>query len=147
MLSTYKKYYSAALDACVKEIEQYKNEEDLWKIIPGTLNSGGNLALHLIGNLKYFFGTVLGNTGYVRNRDAEFALKNIPAQQVIAQLKEAKDVVLQVLENLTISDFEKDYPTNVQNIEGSIGNMILRLVTHLNYHLGQINYHRRIITT
>lgn len=143
---SFNKFYSDALDATIKEVEQYQNENDLWKIIPGTLNCGGNLVLHIAGNLKYFFGTVLGDTGYIRNRDNEFSLKDIPKEELIKQITEAKQVVQSVITNLSEADLQKDYPPNERQQGGSTGNQVIRLLGHLNYHLGQLNYHRRIIT-
>ena len=59
------------------EISSYSDEAKMWVIEKNIKNSGGNLCLHLIGNLKQFIGNVLGNRPYQRNRDAEFSLKNI----------------------------------------------------------------------
>ena len=67
----------------------YKNEEDVWKIKEGISNSAGNLTLHLLGNLNHFIGATLGNTGYVRERDKEFSLKNIPRIQLVEDLKKS----------------------------------------------------------
>jgi Protein of unknown function (DUF1572) len=85
-----------------KEIELYQDESQLWEILDGTSNSGGNLALHLIGNLNTYFGTNLGNTGYVRNREAEFADKNIPKKILLKSIEEVNQVVSKVLSTLTI---------------------------------------------
>ncbi|MBC8173276.1 MAG: DinB superfamily protein, partial [Chitinophagales bacterium] len=63
------KFYGDAIDAAVNELKQYSTEDNIWKVPPGINNSAGNLALHLAGNLNYFFGTLLGQTGYVRDRD------------------------------------------------------------------------------
>ncbi len=60
------------------EIESYQDESNLWRIEKNIANSAGNLCLHLVGNLNAYIGATLGQTGYVRDRDAEFTLKNIP---------------------------------------------------------------------
>jgi len=69
--------------ALVRELEGFKRElalfpddETIWKTAPGITNSAANLGLHLAGNLQYFIGSVLGATGYVRNREAEFGRRS-----------------------------------------------------------------------
>ena len=127
------------------EISSYENEKDLWIIGKEIKNSGGNLCLHLIGNLKQFIGKVLGNFEYARNRDAEFGSKYVPRKEILNELEETKEIVIASLKKLEESDFEKIYPVNVFNKEMTTGFFLISLAAHLNYHLGQINYHRRII--
>lgn len=128
------------------EIEQYKNEDNLWLIEKEISNSTGNLCLHLIGNLNTFIGGELGKTGYVRDRPLEFSQKNIPRTELIQKIEETIEVVKQAIGNLNASDLDKDYPL-VKVVEGgsSIGFMLIHLLGHLTYHLGQINYHRRLL--
>jgi len=123
------------------ELSAYENEEKLWVVTAGINNSGGNLALHLIGNLNHFIGATLGNTGYVRNRDAEFALKNIPRADILADIDKTKDVVTKTLIGLTDEQLEEIYPTQQKDV----AYFLVHLATHLSYHLGQINYHRRLV--
>jgi len=128
------------------EIEQYKNESNLWLTEKSISNSAGNLCLHLIGNLNTFIGGELGNTGYVRDRPLEFSQKNVPRIELIQKIEETIEVVKQAIGNLNASDLDKDYPL-VKVVEGgsSIGFMLIHLLGHLTYHLGQINYHRRLL--
>jgi hypothetical protein len=70
------------LNKLLQEINLYKDENSLWQIKEGIGNSGGNLCLHLMGNLNHFMGAVLGGTGYVREREKEFSLKNIPKNTI-----------------------------------------------------------------
>jgi hypothetical protein len=128
-----------------KEIESYDDENKLWIIGEGTSNSAGNLCLHLIGNLNHFIGATLGNTGYVRNRDDEFSLKNIPRKELLNNIDKTIGVVKTSLGNLSEKDFEKDFPLDKHGKFVTTNFMLLHLVTHFNYHLGQINYHRRLI--
>jgi hypothetical protein len=60
------------------EIETYQHEPALWRTAPGISNSAGNLCLHLLGNLNTYIGAGLAHTGYVRNRDWEFAAPYVP---------------------------------------------------------------------
>lgn len=127
------------------EIEGYTDENKLWIIKEGISNSGGNLCLHIIGNLKHFIGATLGNSGYVRHRDDEFALKNIPRSELLKQLDETIVVVNKTLTGLTEKDLTKNFPLEKHGKVVTTGHMLLHLLTHLNYHLGQVNYHRRLV--
>jgi uncharacterized damage-inducible protein DinB len=127
------------------EIESYSNEADLWKTSEGISNSGGNLCQHLTGNLQHFFGAVLGGTGYARNRDAEFASKGTTKADLLADIDAAEKSVKETLEKLSDEDFAKTYPIEVFGQPMTTGYFLTHLATHLNYHLGQINYHRRLL--
>jgi len=141
-----KELFQRDLEKLTSEIEAYKNEDDLWKIAPGISNSAGNLALHLIGNLKHFLGAVLGKNGYVRNRDGEFNDKGIPKQQLISDLKETQAIVSGVINHLSNDDLEATYPVEVFGKPMKTGYFLIHLYGHLNYHLGQVNYHRRLLS-
>ena len=127
-----------------EEISLYTNENNLWKTEKQISNSGGNLALHLIGNLNHFIGATLGNTGYVRERDNEFSDKNIPVQKILDNIDATIIVVKNTLSNLTAEDFEKVFPLEKHGQIVKTDFMLLHLLAHLEYHLGQINYHRRL---
>lgn len=127
------------------EISLYKDENSLWIVEKEINNSAGNLCLHLIGNLNHFIGAILGKSGYVRNRENEFAAKNIPAKDLITEIESTIKIVTGVLENLSAEDFEKDFPVEFQSKVVKINFILVHLLTHFNYHLGQINYHRRLI--
>ena len=135
--------YERDLDKLRTEVTSYENEEDLWKASDGISNSAGNLCLHLTGNLKHFFGAVLGETGYVRDRDAEFADKDVSRTEMIADIDATKNVVLSTIAGLTEEDLDKPYPIEVFGHPMTTGYFLTHLATHFNYHLGQINYHRR----
>lgn len=127
------------------ELESYKDESNLWRIEMNIANSGGNLCLHLIGNLNTYIGAILGQTGYVRDRDAEFSLKNISRKELLQKIEETILVVDQVLPTLTPEQLEREYPIIVLKEPTSTEFFLVHLATHLTYHLGQINYHRRFI--
>jgi uncharacterized damage-inducible protein DinB len=127
------------------EIELYKAEENIWLIKDGIGNSSGNLCLHLIGNLSHFIGAMLGNTGYVRHREDEFSLKNIPRQDLVTNIENCRLIVKNTLAKLTAADLEKEFPQQVFEKSITTEMMLMHLTTHLTYHLGQINYHRRLL--
>ena len=138
-------FFERDLDKIITEISLFENENDIWKIKEGILNSAGNLALHIIGNLNHFIGTTLGNTGYVRNRDEEFSLKDIPRETLIADINDLKETVKNTLSKLSSSDLQNDFPIKIRDEVFSTQNMLVFLLAHLNYHLGQINYLRRMM--
>jgi uncharacterized damage-inducible protein DinB len=127
------------------EIELYKDESKIWEILDGTSNSGGNLALHLVGNLNTYIGKNLGNTGYIRNREAEFFSKNIPKETLLKAILNVKDVVSNILQNLTEEQMKGIFPEEVLDYEMTTEYFLIHLHGHLTYHTGQINYHRRLI--
>lgn len=128
------------------EIEAYENEGDLWSVEGEIPNSAGNLCLHLAGNLRHFFGAILGGTGYMRDRDAEFASKFVPRAQLVEEVEAATSDVRSVLEKITDEDLQKNYPIEVFGKPMTTEFFVVHLATHLNYHLGQINYHRRFLS-
>ena len=120
-------------------------EEDLW-LTPGSIkNSPGNLCLHVCGNLKHFIGAVLGDTKYIRQREKEFSLRNVPKNDLLKNIEETKSIVLKTISDLDDNRLSNRYPINVFEAEMSTDYFLIHLSSHLNYHLGQINYLRRII--
>src|SRR4051812_44730232 len=129
-----------------QEIEAYQDESILWQTMTGITNSAGNLCLHLLGNLNNFIGAKLGNTGYIRNREQEFSLKNIPKSTLLKEIDNVNEIVGDTLDSLSEVELSYNYPENVLGPPMSTGYFLVHLYGHLNYHLGQINYHRRILT-
>jgi len=133
------------LNKLKEEIELYSKEENLWIIDQNISNSAGNLSLHLIGNLKTYIGAELGDTGYIRERELEFSLKNISRTELLKAIDETKAIVNQALEKLTETDLQKEY-TLIKNYPfKTTYHLLIHLTVHLGYHLGQINYHRRLL--
>jgi uncharacterized damage-inducible protein DinB len=137
--------FSRDIELVKQEILAYTAENLLWKTAGNISNPPGNLALHLAGNLQHFIGAQLGNSGYIRQRDLEFSEKNIPREIIIEKLDKAKSIVVATLATLTEEDLRKEYPLMVSGKTESTEYFLVHLVAHLNYHLGQINYHRRLV--
>ncbi|WP_020596361.1 DinB family protein [Spirosoma panaciterrae] len=128
-----------------QEISLYKDERNLWLVEEHIANSAGNLCLHLIGNLNTYIGAEFGKTGYVRHRDLEFSLKDIPRTELLAKIDETMAVVEKGLSNVTEAQLAEEYPMLVFERPTSTEYFLVHLTTHLTYHLGQINYHRRLL--
>ena len=139
--------YQRNLNKLKEELNAYSDESKMWLIQDGISNSAGNLTLHLVGNLNHFIGAVLGNTGYVRERDKEFSLKNIPRHQILLSIDTTIAVIQFTLSKMTEADLDKPFPEDLPMLkdDNSTRFMLIHLVAHLAYHLGQINYHRRLI--
>jgi uncharacterized damage-inducible protein DinB len=139
------KLISRDLNGIIDEINQYKDESCLWKTEGLVTNSAGNISLHVISNLNHFIGAILGESGYVRNRELEFSLKNIPKAELIKDLKATIVIVEKTLTNLSTEDLQADYKLQVFNAPMTTEYFLVHLSSHLAYHLGQINYHRRLL--
>lgn len=133
------------LEKLKNEISLYKEENNIWVIKGEVINSAGNLCLHLIGNLNHFIGASLGNSGYIRQRDLEFSSKNIPRAELIAEVEKTSLVVSSVLNKMDDDLLRKKFPIELLGKSVTTEFLLIHLLTHLNYHLGQINYHRRLI--
>lgn len=137
--------YKRDLNTLKTEIKAYQKEENIWKTDKNISNSAGNLCLHLIGNLNHFIGAQLGNTGYIRHREFEFSLKDIPQAELTEKIEATATMIDTVLSQLSDEDLKKEYPLVVFEDKMTTGYFLIHLVTHLDYHLGQINYHRRLL--
>lgn len=145
MIETLKALFTRDLERLRKEIELYHNEHNLWIIDADITNSGGNLCLHLIGNLNTYIGNEIGKTGYIRDRPLEFSVKDIPQQELLKKIDETILVVNRSLDKLSEEELQNEYPIIVLDKATSYEYFLVHLTTHLGYHLGQINYHRRLL--
>jgi uncharacterized damage-inducible protein DinB len=139
-------FFLRDIAALERELELYPDDSSVWQNVVGLPNSAGNLVLHLAGSLQHFFGAILGNTGYVRNRDAEFSKRDIPRNELRTELAAARQGVIAGFEQLTDQRLEQSFPARITDAELSTRLTILQFITHLAYHLGQLDYHRRMVT-
>ncbi len=146
IIETLRSLYERDLNKLKTEIENYKDESAMWQVSGEIPNSAGNLCLHLIGNLKYFIGAELGGSGYMRQRDLEFSTNGTPRAELLKGVDETLADVLAGLDKVTPEQLEQDYSIVVFADKGPMttGYFLIHLATHLGYHLGQINYHRRL---
>lgn len=128
-----------------KEMSAYNNEKDLWLMAGEIPNSAGTLCLHLCGNLQHYIGAMLGNSGYVRQRDAEFSTRDVPVAELQLLIDTTMDVVSTTLSELDTNALAENYPEEVFGTPMSKEYFLIHLSAHLGYHLGQINYHRRLL--
>jgi uncharacterized damage-inducible protein DinB len=134
------------LEALGEEIRLYPNEADMWKCPPGIANSTGTLVLHMAGNLRLYVGAQLGGVEYERDRPAEFSDRDIPLAELEDRIANAIDAVKKGLDALDEGELEQQYPLEVGGVRLKTGVFLTHLATHLAYHLGQVDYHRRVVT-
>ena len=130
-----------------QEIASYSDDEKIWHIEKKIANSAGNLCLHLVGNLNTYIGAELGKTNYIRNRELEFSQKGLCKEELIDKIDNTIKVVHDSLANVTEDMLGEEYPLLVFSEKTSTGFFLIHLASHLNYHLGQVNYHRRLLDT
>jgi uncharacterized damage-inducible protein DinB len=128
------------------ELRAYADEEQIWEVRPGLTNAAGTLALHAAGNLRHFVGAVLGGSGYVRDRDAEFSRRDASRAEIERELDAAVRTVESVVPSLTDEQLERPFPIPLAGREVRTSDFLAHLVAHLAYHLGQVDYHRRLVT-
>ena len=138
-------FYERDIRKLIEEVNLFKNEEDLWKTAGSVKNSCGNLVLHVIGGMNYLIGTTLAHTKYVRNREQEFIQKNVKRTELISQLEALIIIINQTLNALTAEQMEAEYPIFFDKPKTSVTYVLVQLLAHLNYHLGQVNYLRRVL--
>ncbi len=134
------------LEGFRREVAAHADDEALWRTAPGVTNAAGNLALHVAGNLQHFVGALLGGTGFVRNRDAEFATRSGSRAEVDAALIAAIDAVQGTLARMTAADLEQPMPGTPNGLHTTRGRFLMHLVAHTAFHLGQAGYARRLLT-
>jgi len=134
------------LTAFQREIELFPDDELLWKTPPGIVNSAGNLALHVCGNLQYFVGAVLGGTGYVRDRALEFSRNSGTRAELVAELRRTAGIADATLARLSETAFTGEFPEEKRSMTFKTHTFLIQLGVHLSFHLGQAGYLRRFLT-
>jgi uncharacterized damage-inducible protein DinB len=134
------------LRALARELEAYPDDDAVWRTYPGVLNSAGTLVLHLTGNIQHYVGAVLGGTEYRRDRTAEFARRDVPRRELVGEIERTIAAVRHALPLLTDKVLHGDYPQAVADRTVATDEFLLHLVSHLSWHLGQVDYHRRMVT-
>ena len=133
------------LRAVRREVEAYPDERQLWQEVPGLPNTAGTLVLHLAGNIRHFIGARLGGDGYVRDRAAEFARRDVSRAELLRGTGEAERS-LAALASLDDAALAAEFPDAIGGSRVATGDLLVHLVAHLTFHLGQIDYHRRVVT-
>ena len=134
------------LKRLAQEIEQFPDDASLWSAAPGVRNSAGNLALHLEGNLREYVGRQLGGVDYSRSRKQEFTATGLTRVEMKSRMEALASSIPDVIAGLSSADWERVYPQQVLGIPLSTAQFVIHLHGHFNFHLGQIDYLRRVLT-
>ncbi len=145
LASEFKKLYGRDLDRLMTELEAYPNEESLWIKVDGINNTAGNLFMHLCGNLQHFIGAILIQSGYERKRDFEFNGK-VSLTELKSEIEKTQQTLDDFFSNSADDRYQDEYPLQPFGYAMTTRYFLIHLHSHLNYHLGQINYHRRILS-
>jgi uncharacterized damage-inducible protein DinB len=129
-----------------RSVEAYPDDETPWEQRPGLPNAGGTLALHVAGNIQHYIGAALGRSGYRRDRDAEFARRGVPRGEMLAELDAADRAVVRGFAELSERSLDEAFPEPIAKRTVTTEAFLVHIATHLAYHLGQIDYHRRVVT-
>ncbi|WP_281239799.1 DUF1572 family protein [Flavobacterium praedii] len=145
MIETLITLFNRDLNKLKIEIQSYQNESKIWYTQKEISNSAGNLCLHIIGNLNTYIGAQIGKTNYIRNRELEFSNKNVPKSVLLTQIDETIIMLNHSLKMVSNEDLIKEHPILIFENKTSTEFLLIHLTTHLAYHLGQINFHRRLL--
>ncbi|NBA86957.1 DUF1572 domain-containing protein [Emticicia sp. CRIBPO] len=145
MIESLKTLYERDLKRLRDELEAYPDESSLWLIKNEIKNSAGNLCLHLMGNLNHYIGAQIGGTDYVRDRPLEFSDKDVPREQLTRQIDDTRKMIAEVLGSISPEILAANHTEEYQGGANTNEFFLIHLYGHFNYHLGQINYHRRLI--
>lgn len=145
LLDILRQLFTRDLSRLQQELESYEDEKRIWHVEKGIANSAGNLCLHLVGNLSTYISAELGGVPYTRDRDGEFFQKDISRPELIRQIEKTRAEVDQALSHLPANALAAEYPLQVFEAKMTTEYFLVHLATHLGYHLGQVNYHRRLL--
>jgi len=140
-------FYERDINKLIAELQVYEQDEEIWTTNEGIKNSAGHLSQHLIGNLNTYIGQAIGKIPYERNREAEFGQVRYQRSQLVELLKDTLSRIRQALSSLKETDLANQFPPEVLFLaeKQSVAFVLTHLLAHLSWHMGQINYHRRLI--
>jgi uncharacterized damage-inducible protein DinB len=133
-LATYLERVAAKLHKWVDPL----SDEQFWRNPFSYGNDIGHLVLHLTGNLNYYIGSNIADTGYIRNRDREFTQQEHPAKiEVLQKFDEAIAMVVATIRQQSADDWSRDYAAE-RTIANDRFGIVLDCTAHADHHVGQI---------
>ena len=134
------------LETLEREVAAYPDDAAVWRVAPGIANSAGTLVLHLCGGLRHFVGARLGQSGYRRDRTEEFGARDVDRDRLRRLIRRTREEIGDALATLNPEVLASDYPDTPGGCRLTTADFLLHLVAHTGYHLGQVDYHRRLLT-
>lgn len=134
------------LTRLIQELEAFPDTATLWATAPGITNAAGTLALHLEGGLRHFIGLRIGTIDYTRDRPREFSARGIERDELIARMREVKTMIPKVIAGLTDAELDAIDANTGADVAMTVRQWLIHLYGHLSYHMGQVDYLRRVAT-
>jgi hypothetical protein len=126
--------------ARVRELAAPLSETQFWTKPFPYGNSFGHLVLHLTGNLNYYIGAQIANTGYVRDRAREFTEPSPPCkEEALKGLGHAVAMVIQTIRGQSSADWAAPYSAVGTNCSNRL-DMVVQCAAHMQHHIGQMIY-------
>lgn len=126
--------------ARVRELASPLTNEEFWTKPFPYGNSFGHLVLHLTGNLSYYIGAQIANTGYVRDRPREFNDSNPPSkEEALKKLDDTVQMVILTIQQQSAEDWSKPYAATGANATNRL-DMVVQCAAHIQHHIGQMIY-------
>jgi len=126
--------------ARIRELAVPLSNEQFWQKPYPYGNSFGHLVLHLTGNLNYYIGAQIAQTGYVRDRPKEFNDPNPPSkEEALNRFDDAVTMVVKTIESQSPEDWSAEYSGAGANAKNRL-DMIIQCAAHMQHHIGQMIY-------
>ena len=136
-LANYYEYVAKQLHKWVDPL----SDEQFWHNPYAYGNSVGHLLLHLTGNLSYYIGARIADTGYVRDRNREFTeTQRPPKEQVLREFDRTIALVVATIRKLSAEDWTLEYSAELEPEAKDRFAAFLRCAGHAYHHVGQIIY-------
>ena len=124
----------------ISELAEPLSEQQFWTKPYPYGNSFGHLVLHLTGNLNYYIGAQIANTGYVRDREREFTDANPPSKEdTFGRLHEAVAMVITTIGKQSDEDWSADYHAVGTTCTNRL-DIVMQCAAHMQHHIGQMIY-------
>ena len=138
--------YGKELDKLKNEINAYESDELLWKSVEGAQVTGGNLCLFIAGNLQHNIGAMIGDSGYIRNKEAELKARNVSRERLMEEIENTRQVVVDTLEQVSKSELLKVFPTKDFEEPVTTEYYLVHLLNNFSFNLGQMHMHRKTVS-
>jgi hypothetical protein len=137
--------YKRELEKLKLEILSYESDELLWKQFEGTVPAG-NICLYLTGNLQHYIGNIVGDSGYIRNKEAEMKARNLSRERLTEEIDATRNTVVNTLEEVSKTDLQKIFPTNEFEEPVTTEYYLIHLLKNFSFYFGQIKYHHQLVS-
>jgi uncharacterized damage-inducible protein DinB len=134
--------YFIMIQGRIHELTEPLSTEQLWTKPYRYGNSIGNLILHITGNLNYFIGAQIAQTGYVRHRDQEFSGSGKPKAELLSALDQAIEMAVATISQQAADDWSAPYSADRTEHKDRFS-MVLKCAGHADHHVGQMIYLQR----